>query len=78
MRAPTNGLIYDYVCAVDVLNLSATAAGALVVRTLRVVRAAGRATVAICIALVRATRRTVRTLVVRRTIVAVTHIALVI
>lgn len=78
MRAPTNGLIYDYVCAVDVLNLSATAAGASVVRTLRVVRAAGRATVAGCVALVRATRRTVRTLVVRRTIVAVTHIALVI
>ncbi len=78
MRAPTNGLIYDYVCAVDVLNLSATAAGALVVRTLRVVRAAGRATIASCVALVRAARRAVRTLVVRGTVVTIAYIALVV
>ena len=61
-------------------RLSAAAAGALVVRTLRAVRAAGRATVASCVvaASVRAARRTIRTLVVRGTIATVTYVTLVV
>ena len=61
-------------------RLSAAAAGALVVRTLRAVRAAGRATVASCVvaASVRAARRTIRTLVVRGAIATVAYITLVV
>lgn len=61
-------------------RLSAAAAGALVVRTLRAVRAAGRATVASCVvaASVRAARRTIRTLVVRGAITTVTYVTLVV
>ena len=61
-------------------RLSAAAAGALVVRTLRAVRAAGRATVASCVvaASVRAARRTIRTLVVRRTATTAAYITLVV
>ena len=61
-------------------RLSAAAAGALVVRTLRAVRAAGRATVASCVvaASIRAARRTIRTLVVRGTITTVTYVTLVV
>lgn len=61
-------------------RLSAAAAGALVVRTLRAVRAAGRATVASCVvaASVRAARRTIRTLVVRGAIATVAYVTLVV
>ena len=67
-------------CVRLMFRLSAAAAGALVVRTLRAVRAAGRATVASCVvaASVRAARRTIRTLVVRRTATTVTYVTLVV
>ena len=68
------------ICVRLMFRLSAAAAGALVVRTLRVVRAAGRATVASCVvaASVRAARRTIRTLVVRGAITTVAYVTLVV
>ena len=68
------------ICVRLMFRLSAAAAGALVVRTLRAVRAASRATVASCVvvASVRAARAAIRTLVVRRTATTAAYITLVV